>query len=103
MEELKIRSFQRPEDVNASGISVSAYWETDVWCIDGSVVIGFGDTEKESKDRALHQADERHRFLASDAKTRLKEILSHAPGSSHLLANDVTQAIKALAEIVLGL
>lgn len=76
-------------------------WETSVWCKDGSVVMGQDATEEGSMRAALERADAHNAFLARDAKTRLREILSRAPEPSYLLTTDVTHAIRAIAEILL--
>jgi hypothetical protein len=77
-------------------------WETNVWCKDGSVVIGQDATEAGSMRVALERADAHNAFLARDAKTRLREILSRAPEPSYLLSIDATHAIRAIAEILLA-
>lgn len=96
--ELKSSTFFRSTDEERG---TPAHWETDMWCIDGRVVIGLGDTKEASIQLALERAVEHHAFLAADPRERLKRVLARAPGASYLLADDVTHAIKALAEIVL--
>ncbi len=96
--ELKTRTYHRAQDDDGT----PSHWETDVWCTDGRVVIGQDVNKEESKRIALERAAEHHAFLAADPRVRLKAVLARAPGTEYLLAADVTYAIKAIAEIILG-
>ena len=91
----KVHTFHRAADEDRV-----AQWETDVWCSDGSVVIGFGLTDEESKGAAFGRAREREMFLVSDPWDRLDALLAKVPGAEYLCATDITHAIKAIAEIL---
>ncbi len=95
----KVHTFKRNFDAEDG---TPEHWETDIWCKDGSVVIGYGKTSDESVENAQKSADAHHAFLDSSPRERLKKILKRAKPPEHLLAVDVTHAIRALAEIVLG-
>jgi hypothetical protein len=89
------------EDIETHSFAFIDGWQTNAICKDGSYKIGFGHTEEESKIKALNAARDHHRFLDSNPRDRLKEILSHAPAPNYLFANDITHAIRAIAEILL--
>jgi hypothetical protein len=99
--ELKIDTHRVNEDIDAGGRRTPAYWRTAAWCKDGSVVIGTGDTPEESKQEALKRREARHTFQVRPPKERLRVILATRPSPDYLLMGEVTEAIRAIAEIIL--
>jgi len=97
IENIVLETSYTPEDIHCGGGVSPSYWRTFASCSDGTYVAGTGVTKEEAEKAALQRAADRNTFLSSGPQARLREIASRP----YLLANDVTQAIKAIAEILL--
>jgi hypothetical protein len=102
MNRVNVQSYRTAADLNGGGGTDPAQWVAYAECQDESFVCGVGDTQKQAEEAARGRAVERNTFLSSGPRERLREVLARAPGSTYLLAADLTHAIKAIAEILLG-
>jgi hypothetical protein len=76
-------------------------WVTIGKCSSGRVVVGIGVTDEESKRNAAKSVEKYEKFIAQNPRDRLRELLAGAPRPEYLLAADVTEAIRSIAEILL--
>lgn len=76
------------------------YWRQFLFCSDGRVVCGTGDTDELATSRANEKRNQREKFLTSPARQRVKEILAKYGPDGYPLAADQGDLNRAFAELL---
>jgi hypothetical protein len=95
-----MQTYHRQAEVNCGGGMTPDHFVSWAECSDGTWAGGTGYTAEESERCARAAQEKREAFLRTDARGRLRELLAKTRNGDHLLAYDVTQAIRAIAEIL---